>query len=71
MDNVLNYIFEAYDVMKNKSFWDYIKVFIKDLGVALHFIDSDNTSIQTDRESTGSDRLSYIISMNIDDVFFS
>ena len=40
MDNVLNYIFESYDVMKKNSFWDYIKVFIKEVGVALHFIDS-------------------------------
>ena len=69
MDNVINYIIEAYDDMKKKNFWDYIKNFPKRSRSRTSFYRFDNTSIQTDRESTNSDRLSNVISMNIDDVF--
>ena len=71
MDNVINYIFESYDVMKNKSFCDHVKSFYKRPRSRTSFYRFDNTSIQTDREFSDSDRLSYIISMNIQDDVFS
>lgn len=69
MDNVINYIFEAYDVMKKKSLWEYLKNVSKRESDTTTFYEFNNTSIQTDREFSDSDRFSYIISMNINDVF--
>ena len=74
MDNIINYIIEAYDDMKKKTIWDYLKSYKKRPYDVSTFYEIHNTSIQSDSENSdseysNSDRLSYIISMNTDEVF--
>ena len=71
MDNVINYIFEAYDDMKQKNWREYLRSFSKSKRQRSSLYRFNNTSIQKDREFSDSDRLSYNISMNKQDYVFS